>query len=462
MQQEAQVKVVGRTAVEIAAAVRQGIVSPVEVTRQHLERIEALDGQFHAFQLVRGERALAEAAVLAARPDLGRLPLAGVPIAVKDNIDVAQEPTRRGSQATAVMPTDGDDELVRRLRAAGAIVIGKTVMPELAIWPFTEPEGFPPATRNPWNVERTPGGSTGGGAVAVATGMAPLALGSDGGGSLRVPAACCGIVGLKPGGGVVPLAGGAERHWLGLTQFGPLANSAADLALMLDVLAGRDDFRGSAHPGRPLRLAVSTKSPTAGARVSPEVKAATEALAKVLAGAGHEIVRADPPYPLDLGPRFMRRWLPGIAEDARGLTTDQLESRTRSMARAGRMLRRARLAKPAEADRFARRAASWLGSYDALLTPTLAEPPLPLGTWHGKGWVKTTLGIANWIFTTPWNLAGLPAMSVPAGFAADGLPLGVQLVVSAGREEMLLSLLAQLEQINPWPRWQEDAPGAPS
>ena len=234
----------GKSAIEIASLVRSRAVSPVDVIAEHLKRIEALDGEIHAFQLVRRERALAEAATLAAQANLDVLPLAGVPVAIKDNVDVAGEPTRHGSAATTESPADHDDELVRRLRAAGAIVIGKTVMPELAIWPFTEPEAFLPPTRNPWNAERTPGGSTGGGAAAVATGMVPLALGSDGGGSLRIPAACCGIVGLKPGTGVVPLARGAAHHWLGLTEFGPMANSAADLALMLDVLAETERLRG--------------------------------------------------------------------------------------------------------------------------------------------------------------------------------------------------------------------------
>src|SRR5205814_2367634 len=171
-------------------------------------------------------------------------------------------------------------------------------------WPFTEPEAFMPPARNPWNRQRTPGGSTGGGAVAVAAGMAPLALGSDGGGSLRIPAACCGILGLKPGPGVVPLAGGARAHWLGLTEFGPLANSAGDLALMLDVLAGTTTFRQAAPPSPPLRFAASPRPPTMGARVSPGVKGAVSRGAAPLAGGGHQVHPADPPYPMDLGLRF--------------------------------------------------------------------------------------------------------------------------------------------------------------
>lgn len=449
--------VTGRSAAAIAERVRSGAVSPVQVVEDHLARIAALDPRLHAFQLVRAERALAEAAAVAERPDLAELPLAGVPVAIKDNIDLAGEPTRLGSGATPDTPAPADDELVRRLRAAGAVVVGKTTMPELAIWPFTEPEAFAPPARNPWDPTRTPGGSTGGGAAAVATGMVPLALGSDGGGSLRIPAACCGLVALKPGPGLVPLARG-RRHWYGLTEYGPLAHGVADLALMLDVLAGRAARPAPEPPSRRLRVAVSTRPPMVGARVSPEVARAVERTASLLGDAGHEVRSADPPYPLDLGPRYTGRWLAGIAEDARELPRDRLERRTRGMVRAGHWLTRAGLARPAEVDGFRARVTAWFGAYDVLLTATVAEPAVPIGRWHGRGWLTTTLGSANWIFTPPWNLAGFPAASAPAGRSAEGLPLAVQLVAPPGGEDTLLALLAQLEQLQPWPRWQEPSP----
>jgi amidase len=236
-------------ALEIAAAVRNGRVSPVEVVQAHLAQIDRLEPAIRAFQVVLAEQALAEARALAARPGLTGLPLAGVPVAIKDNVEVAGAPTRHGSAATSAEPAKADDELVRRLRAAGCVVIGKTQMPELAIWPFTEPQAYP-ATRNPWDTARTPGGSTGGGAAALASGMAALALGSDGGGSIRIPAACCGVVGLKPGPDVVPLAGGMDSHWYGLTAFGPLARTVGDAAAALGVLTGRC---GSPTPPRPPR-----------------------------------------------------------------------------------------------------------------------------------------------------------------------------------------------------------------
>ncbi len=459
----------GMRAVDIARAVRERRVTPEAVIRAHLDRIAAADPVIRAFQAVRAAGALADAEALGRRDDLGTLPLAGVPVAVKDNVDVAGLPTRYGSAATPSAPARRDDELVRRLRQAGAIPVGKTQLPELAIWPFTEPAVFP-ATRNPWDLDRTPGGSTGGGAAAVATGMAALALGSDGGGSIRIPAACCGITGIKPGPGVVPLAGGVSQHWHGLTAFGPLARCAADAAAMLCVLAGDalsanalsgsalsgaalfgdtgtgDASQGTLAPPRPLRIAVSARHPAPGARVAPAVRATLDEAAGLLRAAGHSVTWARPPYPASLGLRFSQRWLAGIAEDARDLPLDALEARTRAMVRRGR--RAARRVRPAAADPFAARAADWLDRYDVLLTPTLARAAVPLGTWEGKGWVRTMLGVGNWLYTTPWNLAGLPAASVPFG-VDGGLPLGLQIVAPAGAEATVLALAAQLEQLRP-------------
>ena len=434
---------------EMASLVRERLVSPVELVSAHLERIAAVDPALAAFQVVRADRAIAEAAALAERPDLADLPLAGVPVAIKDNVDVAGEPTRMGSAATSPSPADADDELVARLRAAGCVVVGKTQLPELAIWPFTEPAAAA-ATRNPWNRSRTPGGSTGGGAAAVAAGLAALALGSDGGGSIRVPAACCGLFGLKPAPGLVPLAGGVAEHWLGLSAFGPLARTVADAALMLDVLAGTTSYRDPLPPERPLRIAFSARHPLPGAKADQAVTAALDEAAGMLRDAGHDLVPQSPSYPATLGLRFNGRWLAGIAQDAIGLDRSTLEPRTRKMARLGARL--SSRAKPASADRFASQAADWFTGFDVLMTPTLTRTAQPVGTWDGKGWVATMLSVANWIYTPPWNLAGLPAASVPFGHDDDGLPIGLQLVGPAGSEATLLSLASQIEQLHPWPR----------
>src|SRR3954468_5187725 len=195
------------SALDLAAAVREGRRCAVDVVREHLDRIAARDPELNAFCTVRTEAALAEAAAIDNDPHRAGLPLAGVPVAVKENIAVAGEPLRHGSAATSASPATTDDELVTRLRAAGCYVVGTTRMPELAAWGFTASAAGGP-TRNPWDLARDPGGSTGGGAAAVAAGMAALALGTDGGGSLRIPGAACGLVGVKPTRGVVPLPDG--------------------------------------------------------------------------------------------------------------------------------------------------------------------------------------------------------------------------------------------------------------
>jgi amidase len=438
-------------AVELARLVRDRNVSAVDVVRAHVERIAAVDRELGAFQEIFADQAIAEAEALSARTDLNQLPLAGVPVAIKDNVDVAGAPTRHGSAATPDQPAAADDELVRRLRAAGCVVVGKTQLPELAIWPFTEPAAFRPA-RNPWDPTRTTGGSSGGSAVAVATGMAALALGSDGGGSIRIPAACCGLFGIKPTPGVVPLAGGQDSHWYGLTAFGPLARTVADAALMLDVLAGTQTYRDPRPPERPLRIAYSARHPTLGARVDPAIRSAIAQTVASLREAGHTLVESRPPYPPDLGLRFSNRWLAGIAQDAEALPLDKLEPRTRNMVRRGQRV--ARRVKPAAADPFNAAVTTWFEDYDAFLTPTLGRPAPPIGNWT-KGWVRTMLGVANWIATPPWNLAGLPAASIPFG-AANGLPIGLQLVGRRNDETTILSLAAQLEALQPWPQTAPD------
>ncbi len=444
---------VGRTAIELAAAVRQGQTSPLDVVEAHLERIAALDPSVHAFQVVRPDEARAEARALAARGDLAGLPLAGVPVAVKDEREMAGYPTRHGSLATSEEPAAADDELVRRLRQAGAVPIGKTTLPELGLWPFTETAAFG-ATRNPWSLDHSPSGSTGGGAAAVAGAMAPLALGSDGGGSIRMPASCCGLVGIKPGPGVVPAATG-HSNWCGMAEAGPLATTVADLALMLDVLAGTESYREVAPPGRALRIAASSASPAMGVKVHAEVERCFRDTVEALRGAGHALVVESPPYrPTDTLP-FLQRAFVGGAEQADSLRFEALEPRSRSWVRTGRWLRRYRPPSPATADAVRGRFQGWFerSGYDLLLTPTLATPPLRIGAYQGKGMWPTILGLTRFMpFTPLMNLLGFPAMSVPAGRSSDGLPVGVQLAAPRGGEPLLLSVARQLEMVQPWPR----------
>jgi amidase len=444
-------RLVGETAVGIAAAVRSGEVSPAEVAAAHLERIAAVDQRLHAFQLVRADEVLEEARALAGRPDLAELPLAGVPVAVKDNVDLQGAPTRFGSAATPAEPASADGEPVRRLREAGALLVGKTTTPELGLWPFTESEAYG-VSRNPWSLDHGPGGSSGGSAAAVAAAMVPLGLAADGGGSIRIPASVCGLVGIKPGPGVVPSpAGVSTLH--GMSEFGPLATTVADLGLLLDVLAGTAAYRAVAPPDRALRIGVTAKPGAVGVKVDPQVRAAMDATAEALRDAGHQVAAADPPWRNADAAPFLRRFFLGIAEQTGALRWEALEARTRAEARAGRLLRRTGRVPTGPPVRVLARYRAWFERHDVLLSPTLAAPPLRLGAYRGKGLTRTILGLTAYMpFTPPFNLVGFPAASVPAGATGDGLPIGVQLAAAPGGEALLLALARQLEILRPWPR----------
>lgn len=263
-----------------------------------------------------------------------------MPIAIKDNIAVADCPLRHGSTATSDRPQDHDDPIVSRLRAAGGIIVGTTRMPELAAWAFTASRAFGP-TRNPLNPALDPGGSTGGGAAAVAAGMAAIAIGTDGGGSIRVPAASCGLVGFKPTAGLCPLPGGRNEHWFGLTVTGPIARTTADAAVAVAVLAADPDL-AEPVPDQPLRMAVSTRTPSPLGRADHRQRRAIDLAATALRAAGHTVGRADRSYPVSLLQDWGARWLAGVAEEAEqlGLDPAALEPRTRAMLRRGNRTRR--------------------------------------------------------------------------------------------------------------------------
>jgi len=451
---------IGRTATEIAAAVRSGEVAPATVVAEYLDRIAAVDPQLKAFQTVRAERALAEAADLAGRADLAELPLAGVPIAIKDNLEVAGEPKVFGSAATSGEPSAKDHEVVRRVKAAGAVVVGLTTLPELGIFGTTETVfGI---TRNPWNLERNPGGSSGGSAAAVSAGMVPVAVGNDGMGSIRIPAANCGLVGLKPGRGVVPAELGVNS-WFGLAENGPLTTTVADAALLFSVLAGQPEFAAvsgsaagaSAAAGaepRRLRIALSTKSPVAGLPLSKDFAAATRDTADLLAGT-HDVTSANPPYPLWAGPVGLGHWFAGTEAEAAQFDRKKLDRRTRRHAAAGRVARGLGLARPSWQQRWQRSLVPFFAKHDVLLTPALAKPAPAAQPWHERGWLKNLMLDLYAPFCAPWNLVGYPAMAVPVGVINGDLPVAVQLVAAPGGETMLLELAAQLEQLRPWPRF---------
>ncbi|MGW2913316.1 amidase [Streptomyces asoensis] len=437
----------GRTAAEIAAAVRAKEVTPREVVAEHLARIERLDGRIGAFRTVRARAALAEAEALAARDDLDSLPLAGVPVAVKDNLAVRGESTRVGSAATPDTPAEDDHVTVARLRAAGAVVVGLTNVPELCVFGTTE--GVHGTARNPWDTSRTAGGSSGGSAAAVAAGMVPIALGNDGMGSLRIPAANCGLVTLKPGHGVVP-AGIGEGDWFGMSENGPLATTVEDTRLMLAVLAG-SEVASPAEPGA-LKIAVSVRSPLAGVTVSAPFRDAARDAAGVLVRAGHHVERAEPPYPLSLGVTSLAHWTAGTAVDAADLDPRLLTRRTRVHAAIGRRFVSGVRRSPAR-DALRRRLEPFFGEYDVLLTPALARRSPRSVAWHERGWLRNVLVNTNYSpLTPPWNLTGWPAMAVPFGALPSGAPASVQLVSRPGREAELLRLAGQLEELRPWRR----------
>ncbi|MFJ9348560.1 amidase [Streptomyces sp. NPDC101237] len=437
----------GRTAADIAAAVRERRVAPREVVAEHLDRIARLDGRVGAFRTVRAEAALAEADELAARADLGELPLAGVPLAVKDNLAVRGEAHLDGSAATPDTPADADHATVARLRAAGAVVVGLTNVPELCVFGTTD--GVHGISRNPWDTRRSAGGSSGGSAAAVAAGLTPIALGNDGMGSLRIPAATCGLVTIKPGFGVVP-AGIGHGDWFGMSENGPLATSVEDVRLMLSALAGTEF--GQPEQGGALRIAVSRRSPLIGTTVTrPYTNAVAEA-AGLLAGAGHRVRRAEPPYPASIGVTALRHWTAGTAVDAAGLDPALLARRTRVHAAIGRrFLSGVRTGD--SRDRLRERLTPFFAEHDVLLTPALARRAPRAAAWHERGWLSNALaGSAYSPLTPAWNLTGWPAMSVPFGMLPSGTPCAVQLVGRPGSEAALMAVAATLETLRPWQR----------
>jgi amidase len=447
---------VGATAKDMSRAVRRGDASATQVLADHLDYIHAHDSLLNAFRLIRPE-AVAEAEAVDEQEDLANLPLAGVPIAVKENTQVAGVPTWNGSAAARTGVAEADHEVVRRLRGAGAVVVGASRMPELALWPFTDDDSA--VTRNPWRTDRTPGGSSGGAAAAVAAGLVPIAHGTDSLGSIRIPAACCGLVGVKPGRGVVPAQSVAE-DWFGMTEHGILATTVADATVGLAVLAGWRPPQLT-EPTR-LRVAVSTRSPLLGVRADKPARTAVASAARLLVNAGHDAVTANPPYPALLGLRVMARWFLAATRTAADthLEFEALQPRTRRHIRTGMWAHRRGLVREEDATAYRSACESWFAAgYDALVTPVVAGSPPPAVDWHARSWRANLLAAVRFApFTAAWNIAGLPAVVVPMGVRPDGLPVAVQLVGPPGSELTLLGLAGQLELASPWLR---HAPGWP-
>jgi amidase len=447
-----------------AEMLRAREVSSRELTELYLARIERLEPQLNAFRVVLAEKALEQAD--AADKKLaggGEGALLGVPLALKDTVDLAGELTCFGTGGFDE-PATSDAEMVQRLREAGAVFVGKTNLPELAIFGFTESKTWG-ITRNPWNLDRTPGGSSGGSGAAVAAGLIGAATASDGAGSIRIPAANCGLFGLKPQYARVPLAPYAD-HWVGLSVNGCLTRSVLDSALFLDIVgAGGGDPGGPPPPERPfvesaktppgqLRIATSHKAMRAAVPpiVRDEVKRAVDQTGELLRSLGHRVHRDDPAM-RSSGNNLTIRYLAGIHEDVEMVPhPERLEPRTRGFGKLGGripkgLVERARR----DAAKDGARVGKVFENADILVMPTVGEPPVPVGHWDGMGAFRNLIGMSRtYCFTPLWNHLGNPAASVPMGFTNDGLPLSVQLIGRPADEATLLSLAAQIEAERPW------------
>lgn len=446
------------TALDQAQAIRDRVISPVELTRHYLDRIERIDPRVGAYVTVTAERALEQAARL--EQDLPDGPLAGVPIPVKDLNLVKDVPIMFGSATYREFVAPVDDTVVERLREAGTVMLGKTATPEFGLPCYTETDLSPP-TRSPWDVERSAGGSSGGAAAAVAAGLAPAAQGSDGAGSIRIPASVCGLFGIKPTRGRISFAP-IIPDLAGLSTNGPIARTVADAAALLDVMAhnvpgdlyvappaeGTFLAHAGREPGR-LRIARYADPVVPGAEVDPEVLAAYEDASATLAGLGHEVVDIDRPYGPDLVPQFVTLWyafacMHPVADDQTGLLRPITA-----------WLRERGFATPAPAFLQAQAALQLAtrgglavtDGYDAVLTPTVTQPPRPVGWFEDVTEPEETFERMTRFAAFPaiYNVTGQPAVNLPLHWSADGLPIGVMLGGRIGGEGTLISLSAQVE-----------------
>jgi amidase len=437
-----------------ADLIAAGETTSRELVELFLVRIARLDPVLNAYRVVFGERALAEADQADGRRRAGDTrPLLGVPIAIKDDVDVVGETTMFGCDIDPA-PAAEDAEAVRRLRAAGAVILGKTHVPEMMATPWTESPTFG-VTRNPWDIHRTSGGSSGGSATAVAAGLASAALGSDGAGSVRIPAACCGLFGLKPQRGRVPTAPLTDPHQ-GMTVYGPLTRTVEDAARMMDALTdgGPSLAEAAARPPDALKVAVSTAIPPGVvARLDTEQQGAVETIATALRELGHQVSDRELDYDLAFGNRVLARFMRGVGDKARELGhPDRLSRQARGLARIGRSIpERVAAAAGRAAASDAQRLNEIFADADVVLTPIFTQRPPRVRQHSGRSGVTTLIHMVRLApYSGAFNHTGQPAVSVPAGFTADSFPLAVQLVGPADCEPLLVALAAQLERTRGW------------
>jgi amidase len=452
-----------RSALDQAALIRRQEISPLELVTLYLERIQQLDAQLGSFFTVTAEQALADAKAKTdqlAKAEIADLPpFFGVPIAIKDLTAVQGVRCAYGNAAMLHHVSAQDDAVVTRIRQAGFTILGKTSVSEFGSLPYTEPVGLPPA-RNPWNLNHTAGGSSGGAAAAVAAGLCPIAQGSDGGGSVRGPAFCCGVVGIKPARGRVSFAPVGD-HQSGISANGILARTVTDAAALLDVMAGYvagdpywlpdpdPSFLQVARQGQSaqsLRIAYSTEAPPIG-RADSDCEQAVLKTAKRLANLGHDLEPACPDFSGLVEP-FIVIWRAGIG---------MVELPPAALSPFNRWLLEQRdssgdyLKAVLQIQLIARRIAAFFEHYDALLLPVYLHPAIQIGEWANLSPEETLQRIIQWIAPCPpFNASGQPAIAIPTGFSAAGLPLGVQLVGRPADEATIIALAAQLEAAHPW------------
>ncbi|WP_433028058.1 amidase [Actinomycetospora sp. CA-053990] len=453
------------TALETAAAVRRGDVSALDVVDAALARAERLGPELGAFAVLTPERARDDARALDRAGVAGGGPLAGVPTAIKDLTATAGVRTARGSVIHDGYVPAYDDDVVGLLRAAGTISIGKTAVPEFGLPCYTEPAGRLPAV-TPWDTTRSAGGSSGGAAAAVAAGILPVAHGTDGGGSVRIPASVCGLVGLKTTRGRVP-AGPAGGDPAGLSVHGPLARTVADAAAFLDAMTTAapgepfvpapppdGGFLGAvARPSERLRIALAVDAPLDGAAVDPACRRAAEDTAALLAELGHHVEPVTLRLPDDAVAAFLTLWtVLSLGDPVAPGDEPRLQPLTRHLRARGRevggweAMAALHTLQVSTRGLVAERAA-----FDAVLTPTVALPPRPVGWFTAGG--DPVDDFARQVAFTPWtaiaNLTGEPAISLPLSWS-DGLPIGVSLRGRRSEEAVLLALGAELEAARPW------------
>jgi amidase len=478
-------------ALGLAELVQKGEVTPAELCEEAIERIERVNPQLNAVVRPMYDQGRETASKVGTEK-----PFAGVPFLIKDLLfDYAGVPTSMGCKSYQNVVPDHDSELVARFKESGVVILGKTNTPEFGLMGVTEPQIFGPC-RNPWNTDHTPGGSSGGSASAVAAGVVPFAAGGDGGGSIRIPASCCGLFGLKPSRGRNPSGPDHGIAWQGAVQDHVITRSVRDSAAMLDATSGVDTgapyeirppagsyLSALAEEPRPLKIAFNTQSPI-GTAVHPDCVQAVETTAKLLEDLGYRVEEARPDIDgLALAKSYLTLYFGEMAADIDGLeqvlgrkaVPDDVEPLTWTLALLGRSYSAGYFVTALrEWDHAARKMGRFFKTYDLYLTPTAAYPPARIGELQPKpaeallmkvvntlraGWLLKASGMVDQLATrslerTPFtqvaNLSGVPAMSVPLHWTLEGLPCGSQFIGPFGEEGTLLGLAAQLEKARPW------------